>query len=399
METKITTYTKKHDVTIKETIMSDVVKDELILHISSVLPDQYINTDNYYARLLLKATGMELLNKNGKLTKRILNELYKQHQVTPDDKWVGKLGNILKNLFTNNEPMSLHIVETNDFYQPADFFVNDSSCWWNSYTESRGLLYGSGGFGLVHVGGYSSKSRIWVLPHSGGHIMFNDYGVLTIPQWGKVVCELFYDGKDLEPVLYDMCSTGYREPYINGSDGYYVGENKPDGNKIYVDWNTDYKYEYPATKYCSNCGCECDEEYMCYSELTGEEYCDDCYSDQFYHCDDCGEEDYQNRSQNVRDNRGGYITICRRCYGNGDYYDCCDCGDTVHYEYGSTCESCDDFFCESCWDNHFLRCEFCDHNFCKEDLEEHDGCEFCSVDCVNDYKEQQEESESEEEEN
>lgn len=386
-------YTKEHEIEITETLMSETVRQELLKHIESVIPDEDVvsyRDKGYSARLLLKSTGIDLVTKDGKLTKRILNALYKQFSVTPDNKWVGKLGNILKNLFTNNNKMSLTIVETNDFYQDPSYFVNESSCWWDSYTESRGLLFGTGGFGLVHRGGWSSLSRVWVVPYNDGYVYFNEYGDLTIPQWGKVICQIFFDGKDIPEATVDIHSVGNSSPYIN-SLGYYVGESKVDNDAdIYIEWDTTYKWDYTAQSECDRCGDRVDSDDLYYSERTDRSYCEVCYDELFSSCDDCGDTTYIDDLNDAYDERGRNVSVCNGCFED-HYYECYHCGDFHHID--DTSSYSDDIYCTDCYNDHIKQCDECgDDVYDGEDgYIEEDGKVYCSPECLSESKSKEDE--------
>lgn len=77
--------------------------------------------------------------------------------------------------------------------------------------------------------------------------------------------------------------------------------------------------------------CEgCDETYHNDDLNVGNDccYCNDCYNDRYYSCDDCDTAVRSDTTNTVRNSRGWEITVCESCLS--DYYYCDACGENVH---------------------------------------------------------------------
>jgi hypothetical protein len=125
---------------------------------------------------------------------------------------------------------------------------------------------------------------------------------------------------------------------------------------------------------------ECKKFSEYHREVEGEVFCDDCFNELFFVCDDCGE--YLRSADCSSYNTANDNTICQECYDN-DYFTCNDCdrvfptdsgrdvGDYtvcenciadygfcdscetyVESDYTNYCDTCEQSFCDSCWGDH-----------------------------------------------
>lgn len=110
--------------------------------------------------------------------------------------------------------------------------------------------------------------------------------------------------------------------------------------------------------------CECcgeihhiDDAYT--AQDTYEMYCEDCKNDELYYCEDCGE--YHADGDNMHQLANGDY-ICNHCYENGDYYYCDNCGE-LHY--------CDEMhegddgymYCDDCYEEGLIK-DYHNHKNC-----------------------------------
>lgn len=101
--------------------------------------------------------------------------------------------------------------------------------------------------------------------------------------------------------------------------------------------------------YCVSCDCELDEDDVCYGP-DGDPYCEDCWGDRFYSCEECGEIfdlDYVN----IVDDG---VMLCSDCAQNLGYGFCEVCDELVDYSKNITnifgeemCEDCFDDFLDT----------------------------------------------------
>lgn len=111
--------------------------------------------------------------------------------------------------------------------------------------------------------------------------------------------------------------------------------------------------------YCVECEKEIEKENA--FEFDGEYYCEDCYHDNYFVCDDCGEiESKENMYITSRGNN-----ICESCYEN-DYSTCERCGeiefvdDMVEVD-SDTRYVC--YVCQGCADYYYYKCDDCGKYF------------------------------------
>lgn len=93
-------------------------------------------------------------------------------------------------------------------------------------------------------------------------------------------------------------------------------------------------YEY----HCDSCGCGCHEDDAYYSERMEASYCESCYFESHFTCNDCGDMEPNDDSVDVI----GGETVCCHCFEHGDY---------IHTSEGVTyidnavyCEESDEWF-------------------------------------------------------
>lgn len=84
--------------------------------------------------------------------------------------------------------------------------------------------------------------------------------------------------------------------------------------------------------------CECDEEFKDKDDIkeseSGDIYCESCYDDNFFTCNECSEESHVDNAVHYYDG-----TMCESCYSN-DFYTCRGCDEVTRNE--ENCESCED---------------------------------------------------------
>lgn len=130
--------------------------------------------------------------RGGNFTKRLSRHAYKEAGLKVPPDLMSEIGNLARD---HSTPVAHDIEITRDLNLPAGEFVHGGSCWWQSYSESRCLLKGNGGFGLRTFDDDGHPiGRAWVMPlkksESGrlvptfetvdpdGFIVFNGYGNL-----------------------------------------------------------------------------------------------------------------------------------------------------------------------------------------------------------------------------
>lgn len=119
----------------------------------------------------------------------------------------------------------------------------------------------------------------------------------------------------------------------------------------------------PGPEVCENCGLN-----VIYNDYTfdGCVYCENCFNDLFFTCDDCGEVCRWDESHNIATESS---TICRYCFEH-HYEECCCCGEYFHTDQSFYVSSVEKWFCEDCLDEeikkgNLVKCESCEEIFDK----------------------------------
>lgn len=125
------------------------------------------------------------------------------------------------------------------------------------------------------------------------------------------------------------------------NDEYYT---TADGDTICEDC---YYNDYFTCEYCGEIH---HVDYSYTAQDTGTMYCEDC-KDEFYYCGECGE--YYEKSENVYELANGDY-ICQHCFESGDYYFCEGCGE-LHY-IDEMHEGDDGYmYCDDCYEAGFIK--------------------------------------------
>lgn len=111
---------------------------------------------------------------------------------------------------------------------------------------------------------------------------------------------------------------------------------------------------------CAECGCVI-EEHDDYYEFDGKIYCEDCDSELFEVCGDCGEKFYRIDMQWIE---GYEHYVCDNCYD--DYRECACCGTLVRRT--NAYNSNDGLICEYCRDYNYATCDDCGEVFHTDNL-------------------------------
>jgi hypothetical protein len=105
-------------------------------------------------------------------------------------------------------------------------------------------------------------------------------------------------------------------------------------------------------KICSVCG---DKPLGELIEQNGKLYCQSCFDDKFFKCDDCGE--IYERGNEYEYN--GEL-ICQDCY-DINYFICEGCGEVIHND--SEYSHREYVYCETCFDERYFYCDSCGESF------------------------------------
>lgn len=140
---------------------------------------------------------------------------------------------------------------------------------------------------------------------------------------------------------------------------------------------------------CYICNDRIDED-DAYTSSSGQIYCESCYGARFTRCGLCGDECASDSAHTVRTGRYSTEEWCDDCFEN-DAFTCEDCGDNFHIDNRVVVEG--DGYCSRC-SSSSGECSGCGKRFFDSNMTERDGEWYCN-DCLPEEGGDDDESESE----
>ena len=138
----------------------------------------------------------------------------------------------------------------------------------------------------------------------------------------------------------------------------------------------------------------CDNCYERYNDedeggmIGGSSYCDSCYCELSFHCEDCSETGFAEDSHYIESSDR---CVCESCAD--DYPSCDDCGERNSQDSSYHIESSDKTVCESCYEEKYFSCEECGESESQKNrVERIDGESICAscaesmVECIECHK-------------
>lgn len=247
----------------------------------------------------------------GKLTKRIakFTAQHFDHKLPPEV--VSEIGNI-----ANANLVKGTLFDITDVFDWDDGDFRDSgSCFWGSNAMARDMIASVGGLAIrvwdsrhTNVG----ISRAWILQEAKFLVVFNAYGVVSLSQYGALLGD--YLGLPYREIRMtnDGCDGG--DLYINRGIAYIVGTSRYDSYDPNIcTVKGEYYWSCHSCLTCYHCGLdEIDERSDDYRVVDGEIYCNDCFRDNVYTCQYCGDLRMKtDRPENVPDDLRS--DICLDC--------------------------------------------------------------------------------------
>ncbi len=330
--------------------------------------------------------GSELVNKSGKIAKRIRRNCAKELGAKLPPTLLSEFGNIASN---NSSTAGSFYIEIDDDLMSMDHgqFDDDGSCFYLEYGHDnnyhhRLAMDANTEFTLIKV--YDSNNApiaraFSYSPNSSSTIIFNAYGLTRI-KIASLLAQVLNNASMREVRLTS-------DVWINGNMGTALGNT--DEDSYHVDCNvSDYRHE-----------CNDEEQYDCYCEYceTGISfdfddyqgtdwgiYCDSCYYDLFTFCQQC-EEDYLTADTYFHEVVGDsqIDLVCETC-ANDDFILCEHC-DTYHTEDLIHEVENEIYLCDDCHADHAYDCLLCDQEFYTDQdyNQDHDQDQICE-DCISD---------------
>jgi hypothetical protein len=251
----------------------------------------------------------------GSFPRRVSRFYYAQHNIKVPSWFLSEIGNIARRHASDEYVYTFEFVDEFNWY--AGDFGDGDSCYWGSNAGALEMLRDNGSLAvLFYDSDGAGFARAWLVEiNPQVKVIFNGYGfrshsTLTIVQ---VLARFF--AVSYKHIRLNNWGTGAGVLFINGAAGYVLG--KP--SIIASIESHDFRWENVLMYTCYNCDATIDE-YDVFHGPDDQDYCSDCYSDQFSSCDECGGDYYNEEVQ----------------YINGR--DLCDyCREHLHSE----CEACE----------------------------------------------------------
>lgn len=128
--------------------------------------------------------------------------------------------------------------------------------------------------------------------------------------------------------------------------------------------------------HCCSCESLLDEDDV-YS-YNGDDYCEECFHDNYFYCDCCGD-DHSNEQEHYVESEGR--SYCDYCFSRY-FHHCTQCDEVLNQNKGNYYTSDDgEVYCEDCYHELFVRCEHCDSETERKDATEINNEYYCP-DCV-----------------
>lgn len=331
-----------------------------------------VEGDNHYKKYddfaaIRGNTGNELLNKSGKIAKRIAKEFKKVTNEKLPSNVIEAIGNIAYQNTLDAGNYTLKISSKMDTYGN---FGDSGSCFMQGGCNRHHFeaMNDTDGFYTLKVWRGGKKfARCWVWVDSDDTLLlFNSYGL----------------------VMRDMLSIFLQvhKEFKNVHDKYDIGEiyDNNDGEVVSLDHDHNRRV-YASCEISGGCCVDCgervyeDESY--YIDWNGP-YCETCYHERYFYCEECNCEHEKDDTEEVeitifRNGRRWSQYVCENCAKEHGYYKCEDCGEWTEDYY--ICD--DETYCDNCIGDHGAMCEDCGECHAHEDLTAVNGNNYCP-DCI-----------------
>lgn len=251
----------------------------------------------------------------GTMPKRVSKYYHKVHGLTLPQSVLVTLGNIARSHTSEQASYTFEFANKID-WKAGDFGESSGSCWWGSYSGSRVMWDANGGLSIrfYNETGHGF-ARAWVMEvDTNLYTVMNGYGLSTL-QITRVFAQ--FTGLSYKQIHLDnSMSTSL---FINGDSGYIVGSIEVISEIEYWDFGMEGDDAYT----CNSCGRTIDDDNR-YTGADDNDYCENCYYDNFSSCENCGET-YYNDDLNYIESIGS--DVCNWCLSH-HYGDCDRCGET-----------------------------------------------------------------------
>lgn len=248
-------------------------------------------------------------------------------------------------------------------------------------------VYGAGDLAVAYIGDLSESVTARVLCWPSKKVYGRVYGDESrlVPALESAGFSLDNSGFEGARLLRIEDSGGFVAPYVDGS--YRANDN---GEHLILSSNGDYALDSQsgyinAGPLCDACEERCDEDET--SSVDGEIWCQGCYENGAFYCEECSECTRDDNARSVHyQSRNGQTSdtiMCASCAEN-DTFSCEGCSEDWKNESAVTADGVD--YCPSCAEDMVHYCERCE-NSTTADVVSIQGA-YWGPSCVSDYSEE-----------
>jgi hypothetical protein len=356
----------------------DLIQDRLYEWVSARIPDSWYGKDgqNHAWEWTWKVGGRG--EYVGALPKRVAKFVYQElgQKLTRDQ--MSEVGNLATQHSMRDETYYCDIVD--DFDWVDGDFGDSGSCYWSCHSYAREeMLPGHNAFAIRFwrsESGEEGFARAWIIPYQDCCIVFNGYGMETLPIARVLSAHLGH--AYYRRIGFTNNGTDSGSLYINGGSAWLVG---PQSSVVKID-AIDLEWEEEETCSCYYCGCSIGDDH--YHDPDGDDCCSGCYHDRVSYCESCDRDVWG--SSTTEDPDGS--TICDSCFSDH----CTRCDECENPVWDRNVKNGLDggCYCERCYDDNHDECCECDDTFLASDMENTPDGMACSA-CAEKINEETEE--------
>lgn len=372
----------------------------------------YFSTVFFYRTHIaaMRSVGGELVNKAGKITKRLRNYVYKTFDLTFPDVFWEFLGGIIRG-FACEPAKTVYWRITDNLLWVDGSFADSGSCVMSrggSYRDGLRMLIDSGSYAIQFFSTDTPRfsrdgdrkyytngiGRAWLtVRNEGDFFIFNGYGTDVLNSYGSSskctdkIASILGEYVGVQPRKVDLeilpdvmyLNDDSHCQYFGPDDSGLIRHVYTLDYDTYIDDEEDYRVE------CYQCGRRVHEEDS--YNYEGDYYCEHCFNDQFSYCHICHE---YRPAEDFVDTRDGMR--CSTC--GEDYTECHVCGamcqnDTIIQSVAEM-DGPEVSVCDRCIEREgYVPCDDCGVSFAPGILEFVDELPYCS-DCIGAHREPEE---------
>ena len=175
-----------------------------------------------------------------------------------------------------------------------------------------------------------------------------------------------------------------KKMYYKEYEDYWCVDMQLHANDMCLSKDEDYLYDTDLYAECGDCGEVYKKENMYWYNDEGYYICEECYSDDYFHCEECGELHHYDDRVKVYTSTVNFKYMCLNCAKCSGARQCEDCGEWHCEEMILQAPDCT-CYCEKCFYEHCAYCCHCDEVMWRDDAYfDDDGNPYCSY-CWDEY--------------